>query len=82
MSFSRHTSRIYMDADDVSGTINVLSKRISANSDTDAQPYYVGAHLLLTLISNHEELRDQSVVMALFDRELEEQGYEVNKEME
>lgn len=82
MSFSRHTSRIYMDADDVNGTLNVLSKRINANSDSPAQAFYLGAHLLLNLINNHEELRDQSVVMALFDREIEGQGYEVNKEME
>lgn len=80
MSFSRHTSRIYMDADDVNGTLNVLRKRIAANSDSPAQAYYMGAHLLLNLINNHEELRDQSVVMTLFDRALEEQGIEIDKE--
>ena len=82
MSFSRHTSRIYLDQLDVDGTLNVLSKRITANSNSQAQAYYVGAHLLLNLINNHEELRDQSVVMTLFDRELEENGIEVNKELE
>ena len=82
MSFSRHTSRIYMDDDDVSGTLNVLSKRVAANSDSPAQAYYMGAYLLLNFIRNHEELRDQSVVIALMDRELEEQGIEISKEME
>ena len=82
MSFSRHTSRIYMDSEDIAGTLNVLGKRISSNDGTPAQSFYVGAHLLLNLINNHEELRDQSVVLALFDRELEENGIEVNKEME
>lgn len=79
MSFSRRTSRIYMDSADVDGALNVLSKRIAANSDSPAQAYYIGAHLLLNLINNHEELRDQSVVMALFDNELENNGIEVLK---
>ena len=82
MSFSRHTSRIYMDDDDVSGALNVLSRRIAANAGTDAEAYYVGAHLLLNLINNHEELRDQSVVMMLFDQSLENNGLEVRKDNE
>ena len=68
MSFSRHTSRIYMDAYDIEGALKVLTERIGER-DHDL-PFYIGAHLALNLIRNHEEIRDQSVFMALFDNQL------------
>lgn len=72
MSLSRHTSRIYMDEFDIGGALKVLADRIAGGGD--AAPYYVGAHLVLNLINNHSEIRDQSVLLALFDSQLREQG--------
>lgn len=70
MSFSRHTSRIYMDEYDIQGALKVLSDRI-VEGTTD-MPYYIGAHLALNLIHNHEDIRDQSVFLQLFDNQLEQ----------
>ena len=72
MSLSRHTSRIYMDEYDLDGALKVLGDRIEEGAD--ATPYYVGAHMVLNLIKNHEDIRDQSVLMALVDRQLAEAG--------
>lgn len=80
MAFSRHTSRIYMDDFDVQGTLKVLSDRIVSDPDSPATPYYVGAHLILNLINNQSEIRDQSVVMRLFDVQLYENGIIENLE--
>lgn len=75
MAFSRHTSRIYIDEDDIKGALNVLSRRITDNSDPGAINFYIGAHLTLNLIFNHEQIRDQSVFMKMFDTQLYEHGY-------
>lgn len=72
MSLSRHTSRIYMDEFDICGALKVLADRIEEGGG--AAPYYVGAHLVLNLINNHSEIRDQSVLLALFDNQLREHG--------
>lgn len=68
MSLSRHTSRIYIDEYDLGGALKVLGDRIVEGGEE--APYYIGAHLALNLIRNHEEIRDQSVFMQLFDNVL------------
>ena len=68
MSFSRRTSRIYMDEYDVQGALNALARRIEEGAD-DA-PFFIGAHLALNLIYNHEDIRDQSVFLQLFDNQI------------
>lgn len=80
MSFSRHTSRIYMDDFDISGALKVLSDKIVADPQSESVDYYIGAHLALNLINNHAEIRDQAVFMQLFEGQLKEQGIEVINE--
>lgn len=70
MALSRHSSRVYMDEFDLDGVLNVLSNTIADHPDDEGTPYYVGAHLALNLIRNHEEIRDQSVFMQLFANQL------------
>lgn len=70
MSFWHKTSRGYMDEVDIEGTLKVLSDRIVEDPQGAATPYYVGAHLLLNLMYNHNDIRDQSVLMKLFDMQL------------
>lgn len=84
MSFSRRTSRIYIDDDDIQGALNVLSRRIMENADPAALNYYIGAHLALNLINNHEHIRTQADFMRLFEVQLYENGYvsEITKESE
>lgn len=83
MSFSRHTSRIYLDDDDIQGALNVLSRRITENPDPAALNFYIGAHLTLNLINNHEHIRTQADFMQMFDVQLYQNGYvnEVTKEI-
>lgn len=65
MTLSRHSSRVYMDDYDIEGTLNVLAKRIE-EADAD-QPYYIGAHIALNLIRNHDHIDSQREFMQLFD---------------
>lgn len=74
MAFSRHTSRIYMEPDDINGALNVLSRRIVANEDPEATDFYIGAHLALNLINNHEHIRTQADFIRMFDVQLYEHG--------
>lgn len=67
MSLSRHSSKIYLDEYDIDGVLKVLAERIGYMNCGTARDYHIGAHLALNLIRNHEEIRDQSVFMALFD---------------
>ena len=67
MSLSRHTSKIYIDEYDLDGVLKVLADRIGFMNCGTLRDYHIGAHLALNLIRNHEEIRDQSVFMALFD---------------
>lgn len=69
MSFSRHTSRIYCDIDDINGAINALGHEVM-EGDPDFGEYYMGALMTLTLIRNHEDIRDQSVFMDMFNNQL------------
>lgn len=63
-----------MEAYDVDGALSVLSRRIAMEPPSEATPYYVGAHLALNIIARHEDVRDQSVFMQLFDNKLLENG--------
>ena len=69
-----------MDDFDVSGALKVLSDRIVAAPDDASTPYYIGAHLALNLINSHDDIRDQSVFIRLFDVQLYENG--IIEEME
>lgn len=72
MSFSKHTSRIYMDSYDVEGAIKVLNDRI--NDETVDNAYYTGAMVALQIILEQEEIKDQSVFIKLFELNLYEMG--------
>lgn len=65
MTLSRQSSRVYMDAYDLDGTVNVLGKRIAEGGPRT--PYYIGAHAALNLIRNHERIETQQDFMTLFD---------------
>ena len=66
MTLSRHTSKVYMDEYDLDGTLNALGKRIEEGDES--LPYYIGAHIALNIIRNHEYIDTQREFMQLFDR--------------
>ena len=79
MTLCRKTSKYYMDEYDVNGLFNVLSRRIDLEINNneengEAYPYYMGAALLLNILRNREETRDQSVFMGIFENQLREEG--------
>lgn len=65
MTLSRQSSRVYMDAYDLDGTVNVLGKRVQEGGPR--APYYIGAHVALNLIRNHDRIETQQDFMTLFD---------------
>ena len=65
MTLCRHSSRLYMDEYDLDGVLKVLADRIGEG--TADMPYYVGAHLALNILRNHEYIDTQREFMALFD---------------
>ena len=69
MTLCRHSSRVYMDEYDLDGVLKVLADRIG--DGTEDMPYYIGAHLALNLIRNHEHIDTQRQFMQLFDRVME-----------
>lgn len=76
MTLSRKTSRIYMDDYDLTGACNVLDRRVTDHEKCEATPYYGGALMALEILLTHDDIRDQSVFMMLFDAELDEAGIE------
>lgn len=74
MAFSRHTSRIYMEPDDIAGALNVLNRRISDDSYSDQHDFYVGASIALDLINCQETIRTQADFLRMFDVLLFESG--------
>lgn len=80
MTLSRKTSRIYMDEYDLQGVLNVISRRLDEHSPCDASSYYSGAAIALSIIYQHDDIRDQSVFMDLFDNQLKELGVNPIKE--
>ena len=69
MTLCRHSSRVYMDEYDLDGVLKVLADRIGEG--TEDTPYYIGAHIALNLIRNHEHIDTQREFMQLFDRVME-----------
>lgn len=65
MTLCRHSSRLYIDEYDLDGTLKVLADRIGEG--TEAMPYYVGAHLALNILRNHDYIDTQREFMQLFD---------------
>lgn len=65
MTLCRHSSRLYIDEYDLDGTLKVLGDRIAEG--TVDMPYYVGAHLALNIIRNHDHIDSQREFMQLFD---------------
>lgn len=65
MTLCRHSSRLYVDEYDLDGTLKVLADRIGEG--TEDMPYYVGAHLALNILRNHEHIDTQREFMQLFD---------------
>lgn len=72
MTLCRHSSRVYMDEYDLDGVLKVLADRIGEG--TEDMPYYIGAHIALNLIRNHEHIDTQREFMQLFDRVMEKRG--------
>lgn len=68
MTLCRHSSRVYMDEYDLDGVLKVLADRIGEGAED--MPYYVGAHLALNLLRNHDYIDTQREYMMLFDRVL------------
>lgn len=65
MTLSRHTSKVYMDEYDLDGVLNVLTRRIE--QDDGDLPIYLGAHLALNIIRNHDYIDTQREFMQMFD---------------
>ena len=78
MTLFRKTTRFYADELDLRGLINALANRIDieANSEdeSEALPYYLGAVTAINILASHDEIRDQSVFMGLFDDTLRHEG--------
>ena len=65
MTLSRHSSRVYMDEYDLDGTLNALGQSIEEGGEN--QPYYIGAHIALNIIRNHDYIESQREFMLAFD---------------
>lgn len=65
MTLCRHSSRLYVDEYDLDGTLKVLADRIGEG--TEDTPYYVGAHLALNILRNHDHIESQREFMLAFD---------------
>lgn len=72
MTLCRHSSRLYVDEYDLDGTLKVLADRIGEG--TADMPYYVGAHLALNILRNHEYIDTQREFMAAFDAAMRKGG--------
>lgn len=72
MALSNHTSRIYLDEDDVWGVINVLNKRIKETPQDSLNLLYTGALIAFNLIYTQTRIDNQEVFMRLFDVQLYE----------
>ena len=72
MTLSRHSSRVYMDEYDLDGVLNALAQRIDLAEGgpqfyEDNRHYYMGAHIALNIIRNHDYIDTQREFMELFD---------------
>lgn len=78
MTLFRKTTRFYADEFDIRGLINALGNRIDIEANTEGEsealPYYLGAVTAINILANHDEIRDQSVFMGLFDDTLKSEG--------
>lgn len=66
---SNHSSRIYMDEEDVSGTLKVLVDAVNDHMAPEADIYY-GALIALETIAG-TKLRDQSEFMPILANKIE-----------
>lgn len=73
MSLWRRTSRGYIDEYDLWGAINALTRRVE-EAQGDAALVYTGTVLVLDILYNHDELRDQSELVMLVDRWMADNG--------
>lgn len=73
MSLWRRTSRGYIDEYDLWGAVNALTRR-AVEGRGDAALVYTGAVLVLDILCNHDEIRDQSQLVQLVDRWMEDNG--------
>lgn len=82
MTLWRKTTRYYSDEYELRGLLNAFavaidSEQINNVGPGEAFPYYMGAAVLLNLLLNHEEIRDQQAMMSLFDQTLRDEGIEI-----
>lgn len=82
MTLWRKTTRYYSDEYELRGLLNALaiaidSEHINNVGPGEALPYYMGAAVLLNLLLNHEEIRDQQALMSLFNQTLRDEGIDI-----
>lgn len=70
MSLWRKTSRFYADEDDVRGLCTALMNACDASEGRELA-MYLGAYALSSLLAEQEDVRDQSVMMALLKSRME-----------
>ena len=65
--FANQTSRVYCDAEDLEGALNVLSRRIKEADDDRAKWACVGARITIECMMLHR-LNTQADYFTVFDR--------------
>lgn len=65
--FANQTSRVYCDAEDLEGGLNVLERRIGEADDERARWACVGARIAIECVLLHR-LNTQADFFAVFDR--------------
>lgn len=79
MTLFRHTTRYYSDEFELNGVKNALRNLVESTDCGDAEPYYLGAAMTFDILTSHEDIRDQSVFLGLFDTALKENGIDTAK---
>lgn len=67
MTLSRHSSRVYMDEDDLRGTISVLKRKAAAEENHIHWGIYSGAARALGILLDHDYIDTQLDFMTIFE---------------
>lgn len=73
MTLFRKTTRFYSDEYEMRGAVTAFNNKIAMEDLGGALPYYIGAAMVLNILLNHDEIRDQSVLMDFFEMQLQDQ---------
>ena len=82
MTLWRKTTRYYSDEEDMRGLFKAFANRIdneviNNQENGEALPYYMGAEILINLLLNHSDIRNQISLIGLFDETLRNEGIEL-----